>query len=377
MLAWASSFYLPAILAAPIARDLELPVPWIYAMLSLGLGVSAVLGPMLGRSIDRHGGRPVLCASSLAFAAGLLLLAAARGRFSLLAAWLVLGAAMAAGLYESAFAALTRRYGHDSHGAITGITLIAGFASTVGWPLSALLEHALGWRGTCITWAALHLCIGLPLNAWALRSENEARPESPVVAPARPLPSQRQGMLILAFIFTVSGTVGLGIVANLPPLLEAMGATAGAALAAASLFGPAQVIARILEYSARRRINPLISGKIACALHPVGALMIAAAGAPAVAMFSVCHGAGNGMLTIVRGTLPLALYGPVGYGARIARIAIPARIGQALAPFLFGVAITKLGAWTLGISSVLYLAALLALGALSLPPRPAVDAVNN
>jgi MFS family permease len=153
-LAWASSYYLPAVLAAPIARDIGLSPPWIYAALSLGLGVSAVLGPLLGRWIDVHGGRPVICGSNLAFAAGLCALAFAAGPVSLIFAWLLLGAAMAAGLYESAFAALTRLYGHDSRGAITGITLIAGFASTVGWPTTALLEHSFGWRGACLAWAA-------------------------------------------------------------------------------------------------------------------------------------------------------------------------------------------------------------------------------
>ena len=178
-------------------------------------------------------------------------------------------------------------------------------------------------------------------------------------------------MVLLAFIFLVSGMLGMGIVANLPSLLVVIGATPSAALAAASLFGPAQVVARLLEFSVRHRINPLISGRIACLLHPLGALVIAVGGAPVVAAFSICHGAGNGMLTIVRGTLPLALYGPVGYGARMGRIAIPARIAQAVAPFLFGVAIDKLGEATLVVSSALYVAAFAALYRLVLPPKHA------
>src|SRR3984957_9813148 len=183
-LAWASSYYLPAVLAAPIARDIGLSPPWIYAALSLGLGVSAVLGPLLGRWIDVHGGRPVLCGSNLTFAAGLCALAFAAGPISLIFAWVLLGGAMAAGLYESAFAALTRLYGHDSRGPITGITLIAGFASTVGWPTTALLEHSFGWRGACLAWAALHLAVGLPLNAWALRYGAGQSPESTATATA-------------------------------------------------------------------------------------------------------------------------------------------------------------------------------------------------
>jgi MFS family permease len=371
-LAWASSYYLPAVLAAPIARDIGLTAPWIYAALSIGLGVSAILGPLLGRWIDAHGGRPVLCGSNLAFAAGLCALAFASGPVSLVFAWLVLGAAMAAGLYEAAFASLARLYGHDSRGAITGITLIAGFASTVGWPTTALLEHSLGWRGACFAWAGLHLAVGLPLNAWALRYGAGQDPHESAAAaakPSEPRQSFDRGMFLLAFIFTASGMVSIGMATNLPRLFAAMGAAAAVAIAAASMLGPAQVAARVLEYSARRRINPLISARIATALHPLASLCIALGGTPLIALFAILHGAGTGMLTITRGTLPLAMYGPAGYGARIGRISVPARVGQATAPFLFGLAIDKLGVAMLFISTALSLAALTALSWIKLPDR--------
>jgi MFS family permease len=373
-LAWASSYYLPAVLAAPIARDIGLSPPWIYAALSLGLGVSAVLGPVLGRWIDEHGGRPVLCGSNLAFAAGLCALAFASGPVSLILAWLVLGAAMAAGLYEAAFASLTRLYGHDSRGAITGITLIAGFASTVGWPTTALLEHSVGWRGACFAWAALHLAVGLPLNAWALRygtgalgDESAATAATATTKPIQPRQAFDRGMFLLAFMFTGSGMVSIGLATNLPRLFAAMGAAPAAAIAAASMLGPAQVGARVLEYTARHRINPLISARVATVLHPVASIAIAIGGTPVIALFSILHGAGTGMLTITRGTLPLAMYGPTGYGARIGRISVPARVGQAAAPFLFGLAIDKLGVTMLFISTALSLAALTALSWIKLP----------
>jgi MFS family permease len=383
-LAWASSYYLPAVLAAPIARDIGLSAPWIYAALSLGLGVSAVLGPLLGRWIDVHGGRPVLCGSNLTFAAGLCALAFAAGPVSLILAWLLLGAAMAAGLYEAAFASLTRLYGHDSRGAITGITLIAGFASTVGWPTTALLEHSLGWRGACLAWAALHLVVGLPLNAWALRygvGANDREPAATAATAAAsasagagagaPALTPRQGfdrgMYLLAFMFAASGMVSIGLATNLPRLFAALGAAPAAAIAAASMLGPAQVGARVLEYSARNRINPLISARVATVMHPLASVGIAIGGTPVIALFSILHGAGTGMLTITRGTLPLAIYGPTGYGARIGRISVPARVGQAAAPFLFGLAIDKLGVTMLFISTALSLAALISLSWVKLP----------
>jgi hypothetical protein len=172
----------------------------------------------------------------------------------------------------------------------------------------------------------------LPLNAWALsdRIEDGSAAQSvPGIEIAEQKVAADRAMRRLAFIFTAAGIVSIGMATNLPRLFNAIGASPAAAIAAASLMGPAQVVARIIEYSARRRINPLLSAKIASALHPVAAIVIAIGGAPAAALFSVIHGAGNGLLTIARGTLPLALFGPSGYGARIGRISAPARVGQA------------------------------------------------
>src|SRR5438270_13383782 len=163
-LAWASSYYLPAILAAPIGRDLGLSANWIFAAFSAALVISALLGPRIGRQIDLYGGRPVLCGSNLTIAAGLILLGFATSIPVLMAAWVLLGIGMGMGLYDAAFAALGRIYGHAARRSITGITLIAGFASTVGWPLSAWGLETIGWRNTCFAWAAAHILIGLPLN---------------------------------------------------------------------------------------------------------------------------------------------------------------------------------------------------------------------
>ena len=173
-------------LATPIARDLGVAPATVFAAFSAALLVSAALGPHAGRAIDRWGGRFVLAGTNLVFAAGLAALALAHGPWSLFLAWAVLGIGMGSGLYEAAFAALVRLYGTGSRGAITGITLIAGFASTVGWPLSALLESHFGWRGACLGWAALHLVVGIPLNL------SLPRAGPPPVAPARRQPARRR-----------------------------------------------------------------------------------------------------------------------------------------------------------------------------------------
>src|SRR4051812_44113475 len=163
-LAWGSFYSPPAILADPIADGLGLSRTVVFGVFSGSLLVSALLGPSVGRVIDTYGGRGVLALSNLVLAVGLVLLALTQGVVTLVAAWTVLGVGMAMGLYDPAFATLAGLYGRAARGPITGITLIAGFASTVGWPLSALLEAHFGWRGACLVWAALNMLIGLPVE---------------------------------------------------------------------------------------------------------------------------------------------------------------------------------------------------------------------
>ena len=163
-LAWGSTYYLPAILASPIARDLDFPVSWVFACFSGALLLSAGLGPSVGRRIDAHGGRGVLATTNVIFAAALVTLGTAQGLLGVIAGFVLLGLGMGAGLYDAAFATLTTMYGKDARGPITGITLLAGFASTIGWPISAALDAEFGWRTACFVWAGVHLLIAMPLN---------------------------------------------------------------------------------------------------------------------------------------------------------------------------------------------------------------------
>jgi predicted MFS family arabinose efflux permease len=372
-LAWASTYYLPAMLAAPTARDLGVTVPTVFAAFSAALVVSALLGPQAGRALDRFGGRPVLMATNLVFALGLVLLGLATGPTSLFAAWVIIGIGMGSGLYEAAFAALVRLWGHDARGAITGVTLFAGFASTVGWPLSTYLEVHYGWRSACFAWAALHLCIGLPLNALLPRaaSPSQSTSEAPTVdadsndKPHAPLRST----LVLAWVFATTWFISTAMAAHLPRLLQAAGASVENAVLVGALVGPAQVGARLLEFGLLRRLHPLFSARLAAALHPVGVVLLAFFGMPAAVLFGLLHGAGNGILTIAKGTLPLAVFGPHGYGHRQGMLMVPARIAQALAPWAFGLAVDVWGAGALAISAGLSTLALASLFFLSLEMR--------
>jgi predicted MFS family arabinose efflux permease len=358
-LAWASSYYLPAILADPIAASIDVSRSWVFGAFSAALLIAAFAGPAVGRVIDRHGGRGVLILSNVVLAAGLIVLAAATGAVGLFAAWAVLGIGMALGLYDAGFAALTALYGHNARGPITGITLFAGFASTVSWPLSTFLNDALGWRETLLVWAALNVVLGIPLNLLL-----------PVATRTAHLPRTAERsigwkpykeMLLLAFVFAAAWFVTGSMAAHLPRLLERAGATPLQAIAAAALVGPAQVAARLVEFFMLRRAHPLVSARIAALLHPIGAVVFALIGAPAAAAFAVFYGAGNGLLTIARGTVPLAVFGPHGYGERTGLLGAPARAAQALAPLLFGLLLDVMGASVIVVSAALCLAAFAAL----------------
>jgi predicted MFS family arabinose efflux permease len=358
-LAWASSMYLPAILADPMARDLGVSANWVFAAFSASLVLSALLGPRIGRQIDLVGGRSVLSISNLVLATGLVLLGFATSIPMLVMAWLVLGVGMGAGLYDAAFAALGRIYGDTARRSITGITLIAGFASTVGWPLSAWGLETIGWRNTCFAWAAAHILIGLPLNWLTLPAVKGAK--AAVAAAVKPQIAIDRTMILLAFVFAAAWTVTGAMAAHLPRILEAAGATASQAVFAGALIGPSQVLARIFEASFLSRFHPLVSTRLACITHPIGAVILALAGGGAASLFAIFHGTGNGILTIARGTLPLAIFGPQDYGYRLGVIGAPARMAQAAAPLLFGLLIDTMGSRVLIVSSALSLAALLAL----------------
>jgi predicted MFS family arabinose efflux permease len=373
-IAWASSTYLPAVLAMPIARQLGVSTSMVFAAVSVSLVVMALLGPAIGRAIDRHGGREVLCLSNLVLALGLALLGNASNGPVLFLAWAVIGAGMALGLYDAAFAALVRLHGVDARGPITGITLFGGFASTLGWPLSAWIATSWDWQTACFFWTAVHLLVALPINAFGLPSVRVARVGRQAVDLAGPAEAETnlridRTFILLAVFGAATSFVTAAMSAHLPGLLKAVGVSAAVAIAAAALFGPAQVAARLCEYALahRFRIHPLFTARFATSLYPLGAgLLFALGGAPlAVSAFALLYGAGNGLITIAKGTLPLALSGPRGYGVRQGALAVTQRITQAAAPFVFALVLENHGAGmaiTLAVGvSLLALGALLAL----------------
>ena len=376
-IAWAASTYLIAILAQPIATELGLATSTVYGAFSVALIVMGITGPAAGRLIDRHGGRGVLAVSNLVLAGGLVMLGTATSPVMLYAAWCVLGAGMAIGLYDAAFAALVRLHASEARAPITGITLIAGFASTVGWPVTAFLAERYGWRASCFAWAAALVFLALPLNLLcipavkrATRSSHDTPHAETQLREHHPRsPGYRRSFFLVALFGGATAFVTSAMAAHLPGLLLAVGTGTVAAVAAAAMLGPAQVAARLVEFLATRRFHfhPLLTARIATATHPVGGVMLMLLGGPAyaAAAFAILHGAGNGMITIAKGTLPLAIFGAAGYGERQGLLNVLGRGMQAVAPFAFGLVLDRHGATaalTLSVAlSLIALAALLAL----------------
>ncbi|MFG1462532.1 MFS transporter [Xanthobacter sp. DSM 24535] len=344
ILAWGSSFYLLAVLAAPIVADTGWPLPWVVGGISIGLLIAGLVSPRVGLAIGAHGGRPVLALSAVLLALGLALLGAAPNLPVFFAAWVLLGLGMGTGLYDAAFATLGRLYGASARSAITTLTLLGGFASTVCWPLAALLVSYGGWRTACFTFAVLQLVVSLPLIWLMIPSA------PPGIVPATPAsghsaalrPEERAAFLVFAAILTVGGTVMTLLSVHLITLMQARGLDLAAAVGLGTLIGPSQVGARVLEMAGRGRHHPLWTLSAAMSLIAVGVILLGGGYANAAIAIAL-YGGGNGIYSIARGTLPLALFGPERYPALMGRLARPALVAQALAPSLGAFAIAHWG----------------------------------
>jgi MFS family permease len=352
ILAWGSSYYLLAVLAKPIAGDTGWSLAWVVGGVSLGLLTAGFVSPRVGDCIQRHGGRPVLATSAIFLALGLIGLATAPGLPTYIASWLVLGVGMGAGLYDAAFATLGRLYGQRARTAITTLTLFGGLASTVCWPLSALLVSKLGWRGACLVYAGIHLFILLPLYVFALPKERKRHgaivpfPENrtAVSESDRETPAGSKTLFgLVALVITISSMISALVSVHLLGILQARGIAPATAVALGAIVGPSQVGARAIEMLISHYHHPIwtkLTSTIFVATG-VGALW---AGLPLVSAALVFYGAGIGIESIARGTLPLALFGENRYAAIMGRIAMPSLIAQAASPSLGAILIERFSA---------------------------------
>ena len=363
-LAWATTYYLPAVIVRPAAETLHHSTTELLVGYSWSLLVAGLVSPRVGAWIEHHGGRGALATGTIVMAAGLVLLAAVPTLPGWYLAWTVIGAGMALGLYDAAFATIGRLLGLDARPAIVGVTLLAGFASTIGWPTGVALIHQFGWRATAVIYAGVHLAVNLPLLLTLIPRATPAAPAPAITTTTRTDPSGGLfALLLLGTFFCVRAAVSAVVSVHALTLLHGVGLDAVAAVSVAALFGPSQVFGRILEWAFGRWIDPLTGSWMGAALLPLGvaALLL---GGPAVG-FAIAYGMSNGILTISRGTLPMFLFGPHGYATRLGRLALPQLLAQAVAPTAAAPLVASLPAPAifggLGIAAVLALLCLLPL----------------
>jgi MFS family permease len=351
ILGWGTSFYFPAVLAPPIVADTGWSLAWVVSGTSIGLLVAGLITPKACTIIEAHGGRPVLASSSLMYAAGLICIGLAPSLPVYLFGWIVLGGGMGTGLYDTVFAALGKLYGRDARAPITNLTLFGGFASTVCWPLSAFLAENFGWRGACLIYAALHLIVSLPLQVAVMPPLQKSPPgrsaEAAADAPARSPPSsptnERLILLLIASILTISASIGSIVIVHMMIFLQDRGASFALAISLGTLFGPAQVGARVVERMFGASYHPIWTMVASCAFMLVGLVMLLTS-LPLLWLTILIYGGGYGIMWIARGTLPLALFGPGRYATLMGRLAFPSLIAQALTPSAGALLIERSGA---------------------------------
>ncbi|WP_245416938.1 MFS transporter [Undibacter mobilis] len=337
ILGFGTSFYFPAVFATPIVADTGWSLGLVVSGTSIGLLVAGLISPQVGHLIDHHGARPVICASSLLNAAGLIAVGLAPNVAVYLIAWVVIGLAMGTGLYDAVFAALGQRYGREARGPITNLTLFGGFSSTICWPLSAFLIEHTGWRMACFIYAGLHILVALPLQyavtgnrrivPSATTTNDEVAPQPPTVSSKH----ERRIFLLVATILSLAAGIGSIVIVHFMIFLQSRGVAEAAAVTLGTLFGPAQVGARIIERLFGTRYHPIWTMVACCVLMAVSLALLFGHFAWLVVTI-LLYGAGYGISWVGRGTLPLALFGPVRFPRLMGKIAFPSLIVQALAP---------------------------------------------
>jgi len=346
ILSWGTMFYTPVLIVPLIAADRGWSISFGMGGFSVGLLAAGLSAPYVGRSVDRFGGHVVMTIGSLIGALGLVLIPHAVDHVSYLAVWIVLGIGMAANLYDSAFATLGRIFGVDARAPITALTLAGGFASTVSWPATHFLLEAAGWRATYLVYGALLAFVSAPLHALALprkRFATDVKPSDDAPEPKAVLPPHGLPFTLVACAFATYAFVPSGLSAHLLAILARSGMDAGTVVWIGALFGPAQVGARLIEFAFGRTLHPLWVARIALSMLLCAFMMLALLGiAPSVAAaFALMFGGANGLVTITRGAVPLALFGASGYGRLMGRLAGPFLLVQAVAPLVMAFVVDR------------------------------------
>lgn len=340
IIGWGTTYYALGALSQDIAASTGWSKTLIFGAFSAALLLSGLISRRAGRLTDQLGGRQVMMTGSICAAAGLAVLGAFPHPVTYVAGWLVLGIAMRLATYDPAFASLTQIVGSNARRAISYLSLFGGLASTVFWPVSHYLSLSIGWPQTLLLYAVLHLVVCLPIHALVLkeaRGQRAAQEDAALVPSLLPEGLHRQALALFATALALNGLVFSAISAHAVPLFGALGFPGEEAVFVAALVGPAQVASRLGEILMGRRLGALQLGLIAFGLLPVAIALFAGLGFSwyAALLFAVLYGASNGLVTIAKGAVPLALFGPRGYGEVLGAISAPNLMLNAAAPLLF------------------------------------------
>jgi len=341
IIGYGTLYYSFGTLAPAMAAEFGWSEASVFGLLSASLLVGGLVAPFSGRLADRHGAAQLMTWGSVAAALALALAALAPNGVAFAAGLVAIEVASAFVLYATAFAALAQASPTGAQRSITHLTLIAGFASTLFWPITTMLHASFSWRDVYLIYAATNLVICVPIHFWLARGHKRLaaeRRETPVAVAQIPLERQRTALLLMLTGFALVGFVSSAITVHMVPMLSALGAGA-AATVATMLFGPAQVLSRLINLQFGRGLSQPMLAIIAALALPAGLALLLVSGPwlPGVAAFAVLFGLGNGLYSIVAGTLPLVLFGSAGYGRRLGLISASRLIASAAAPFAFSI----------------------------------------
>ena len=348
ILGWGALFYPPALTMTYIADVHGWSLPLALSGFSIALGISGLCAPYTCGLIDKRGGNLVMSVGALVGAAGLVLLPLAPNYIVYVLAWILIGLAISSCLYDPAFTTLTRIYGMASRGPITVVTFSGGLASTVGWPFMHFLIEHFGWKSVFFTWAAVLALLIAPLHWFAL-PRRKAQMKTAVAAADEPAAKKRfvkpHGW---PFVLMAAGFAGhafalSGTTTHLLPILQRGGLDPGLAVTIGAMFGPAQLVTRFADFASKGRLHPVWVARFSMCTMAAAFSVLAFAGIETLhaIIFAILFGAANGVMTIARGALPLATFGPTGYGRVVGRISRPGQITQALSPFILAFVIDR------------------------------------
>jgi len=361
-------YYSFSILADDVATTFGWPVAWLYGSFSLALLAGGLVAPIVGRNIDRRGAGAVMTPGSILCALTLLGAAFAPNAVAFTLAIVAMQAAAALVLYDAAFAALVQVTGSEARLRITHLTLIAGFASTLFWPLTSWLHGLIDWRQIFVVFAIANVVVCLPVHALIasqrsrmtlIDSVGEGRPDLREHQAAVPEHLRRPILWIITLGFAFSGFALSALLAQMVPILTAVG-LGSSALVVSALFGPAQVLVRFVNMLIGLKRHPMAATLIGVGMLPLAILIltVTAPGAIGALVFAALLGFGSGLKSIVQGTLPLALFGSQSYGARLGLMAAVRQTLAAIAPFVFALLLNSFGA----VDALLFTAAVAAIG---------------